>query len=93
VSDWAATVLRMGSNGDAVTTTPKNRRKPTTERGARLLAFIDARGGIRAVSRATGLHQATIVRAVHNDPAAQSVATHDALIKLGVPPELLSRTG
>lgn len=99
MSDTAAIFPHMSKNGNARVAAaarkgPKKRREPTTERGRRLLAFFDSKGlSIRAVAVATGMHSQTIVRAIHNDPGAQSVATLDALLRIGVPPELLGRAG
>ena len=57
----------------------------STETGPFLLFGATGSGKTEVYLRAA-------LEALHNDPAAQSVATLDALLRLGIPPELLGRT-
>lgn len=83
--------MRMGTNGNGKHVRGVS-QVPPTARGRELLAFLKEKcGSLKGAALATGLHYQSVRRSVFGEPGAQSVSTHDALVKLGVPPRLLSR--
>lgn len=69
------------------------RRQPVTERGQKILAFLDGKGlTLQAAAKRAGVSYGTLSRAVHGDPVFASVGTVVALCgpNLRVPIELVA---